>query len=272
MLPEKYRKRSFLRFDVPVDMDRLVDEYHSIPESAWQASYWGHIHSSVGVLLLRGGESGTEQDFFADEVTDSPLLDELPYMKSFLVPDGPFGEASYAFIFRMEPNGLTQIHQDMMEQWEDMFRIHIPIISNRRARLISDGYAQHFSPGYAWSFDNYSRHGVVNGSAVRSHFIFDIKFNDKMAERVDGATFIRGERRDDLVRKIDSGKKLRDSYPGDQFMGSAVRHLRDQGLDDAQIAAAFNEKKIPTKRYFIETERQKAGKWDASMVADIKLG
>lgn len=272
MLPETYQKRSFYRFDVPVDLARLREEYHSIPESAWQASYWGDIHCSVGMLLLRGGESGTEQDFFSDAVSDSPLLEQLPYMKSFLVPDGPFGEANYAFLFRMEPNGLTQAHRDMIEKWKDMFRIHVPITSNARARLISDGYAQHLSPGYAWSFDNQSWHGVVNGAAERVHFIFDIKFNDKMARQLDRATFVQGEKREDLVRKIEAGKKMRVSYPGDQFMGAAVRELRSQGLNDDQIANAFNAKKIPTKRYFTKDQRQQLTQWDASMIDDIKLG
>jgi len=272
MLPENYQKRSFLRFDTAVDLQRLVDECHSIPESAWQASYWGKIHCSVGMLLLRGGESGTEEDFFADSVVDSPLLEQLPYMKSFLVPDGPFGTANYAFIFRMEPNGVTQAHRDVIEKWKDMFRIHIPIQSNRRARLISDGYAQHLSPGHAWSFDNQSWHGVVNGSDERIHFIFDVKFNDTLARQLDRAKFVQGEKRDDLVRKIESEKKSRVPYPGDQFMGDAVRQLRSQGLSDGQIADAFNAKKFPTKRYFIKNRRQELVKWDASMIGDIKLG
>ncbi len=272
MLPENYQKRSFLRFDTPVDLQRLTDEYRSIPKNAWQASYCGHIHCSVGMMLLRGGESGTEEDFFSDSVADNPLLEQLPYIKSFLGPDGPFGEANYAFIFRMEPNGLTQAHRDMIEKWKDMFRIHLPIESNPRARLISDGFAQHFSPGHAWSFDNQSWHGVVNGATERIHFILDVKFNDTLARQLDRASFVQGEKRDDLVRKIEAGKKMRDSYPGDQFMGNAVRHLRTQGLNDDQIADAFDAKKIPTKRYFIKDQHQQLQKWNASMIGDIKLG
>jgi hypothetical protein len=255
---------------MPVDLPRLVDEYHSIPDSAWQSSYWGDIHCSVGMLLLRGGESGTEEDFFADSVVDSPVLEQLPYMKSFLGPDGPYGESSYAFIFRMEPNGVTQAHRDMIEKWTDMYRIHIPIQSNRRARLISDGYAQHLSPGNVWSFDNHSWHGVVNGAYERIHFIFDIKFNDKLAGQLDRAEFVQGERREDLVRKIESEKKSRQSYPGDQFVGDAVQRLRDQGLNDDQIADAFNMNKLPTKRYFIKNQRNERGLWDASMISEFK--
>ncbi len=271
MLPEKYQKRSFFRFDLPVDLRRLVDEYRSIPDDAWQASYWGEIHCSVGMLLLRGGESGTEHDFFSDDVTDHPLLEDLPYMKSFLDADGPFGPAHYAFVFRMEPNGLSQAHRDMIEKWTDMFRIHVPIESNPEALLISDGYAQHFSPGHVWSFDNHSLHGVVNGASERSHLIFDVKFNDKLAKQLDRAEFVRGVKRDDLVRKIEAGTSSRRSYPGDRFLGNAVRHLRGQGMNDEQIAAAFNAKNIPTKRYFVDDQREAPQGWDASMIGDIRL-
>ena len=271
MLPENYQKRSFYRFAVPVDVPRLVGEYRSVPEDAWQASYWGNIHCSVGMLLLRGGETGTEEDFFADSVSDSPLLAKLPYMKSFLGRDGPFGEASYAFLFRMEPNGLTQAHRDTIEKWNDMFRVHIPIETNPRARLISDGYAQHFSAGHAWSFNNQSWHGVVNGGQERVHFIFDIPFNDKIAGQIDQATFVQGEKRDDLLQKIEAGTKSRKSYPGDQWMGDAVLRLRNNGLNDQQIADAFNAKRIPTKRYFISNWRQQVRAWDAAMIDDIKI-
>ena len=40
-----------------IDLPRLRQEYASIPEDAWMASYWGTIHCSVGMLLLRGGQS-----------------------------------------------------------------------------------------------------------------------------------------------------------------------------------------------------------------------
>jgi hypothetical protein len=271
VLPEKYQKRSFLRFATPINLPRLIDEYHSIPEDIWQASYWGNIHCSVGMLLLRGGQSGTEKDFFSDSVFDNSVLEQLPYIKSLIDPDGPFGGAEYAFIFRMEPSGLTQAHRDMIEKWEDMFRIHVPIESNKRAKLISDGYAQHFSPGYAWSFDNSSWHGVVNGTNERIHLIFDVKLNDVLVEQLDRATFEKGEKRDDLVRKIESEKKSRQSYPGDLFISDAIARLRGQGLSDAQIADAFNARKFPTKRYYIRNQRQQPTSWTAEMISDVSL-
>ncbi|AQA17229.1 hypothetical protein BST95_02325 [Halioglobus japonicus] len=271
-LPEGYGKRSFLRFAVPVDLPRLQQEYASIPEHAWMASYWGTIHCSVGMLLLRGGQNGTEHDFFADDVADSPLLDSLPYIKSLMAADGPFGGAHYGFLFRMEPNGLTQAHRDMMAKWADMYRIHFPIQSNSRARLISDGYAQHFAPGHAWSFDNGSRHGVVNGSTERVHFIMDVKFNDTLKQQIDDAEFIQGEAREDLVRKIEAGKKDKASYPGDEFMRNALIQLRRRGMNDKQIANTFNAKKIPTRRYYIKNRREHVKKWNAAMVGEIPLG
>ena len=80
MLPEKYQKRSFLRFDCNIDLTTLLSEYNSLSNSLWQTSYWGSIHCSIGMLLLRGGNKGTEFDFFADNVFDQDILKELPYI------------------------------------------------------------------------------------------------------------------------------------------------------------------------------------------------
>jgi hypothetical protein len=110
MLPENYQKRSLFRFDTPVDARRPIDEYRSLPDHAWQASYWGENHCSVGMLLLREGDSGTECHFFSDSVVDSLLLEQMPCIQGFLGPDGSFGKETYALLFRMEPNGLTQAH------------------------------------------------------------------------------------------------------------------------------------------------------------------
>ena len=54
------------------------------------------------------------------------------------------------------------------------FRIHIPIVTNDGAYLLSEGRAKHLAAGEVWTFDNQSMHAVTNGDAVRAHLIFDV--------------------------------------------------------------------------------------------------
>jgi len=262
MLPEQYHKRSFLRFDCNIDNDKLLQEFHSINADAWESSYWGNIHCSIGMLLLRGGNQGNEFDFFSDQVFDKPILRDLPYINYLISNEGPFGRANYAFIFKLEPNGVTLKHQDMIEKWFDMYRIHIPIITNPGANLIVNGQSQHLTTGYAWSFDNQAYHGVVNGDAERVHLIFDIPFADKMAQQIDSADCLPGERIDQHVEQISQTSNRIASYPGDEVIKSGIHTLRGQGATNTQIASFLNLKKIPTKSYPVSD-------WNEEMIEEF---
>lgn len=149
MLPVGYEKVSFRRFAVPIDVDQLMVDYQHVPEQEWANSYWGDVHCSVEMLLLRGGESGTPEDFYCEQVSDNKLLQDLPYIKGLLANDGPFGGATFAFLFRMQPYGVTLIHSDLMSIWRGMYRIHVPIITNPEACLVAYDKAQHLAVGAA---------------------------------------------------------------------------------------------------------------------------
>lgn len=261
MLSEKHRKRSFLRFNVDIDLNRLLKEYHAIPEDAWSTTYWGNVHCSVGMLLLRGGQNGNENDFFCDEVVDHDVLLLMPYLKELISNYGPFGESKYCFIFRTIPNGVTLGHKDLREEWFDMFRIHIPLITNKGAFVIADEKSMHFEKGYAWSFDNQSLHGVVNGSKERVHIIFDVPFNPKLAECIDKADVLEGRYHKDHVAKIHETKRSISSYPGDDKIKQIILQLRSYKLTNQQIADYLNSKGIPTRAY--------REKWNESAVASL---
>lgn len=262
MLPSGYEKKSFRKFDFAVDLKSLEKDYLAISDEDWAASYWGHVHCSVGMLLLRGGNSGTEQDFFCDEVYDSPLLARLPYIRYLIGEEGPFGKANYAFIFRLEPNGITLKHQDLMEKWKDMYRIHVPIYTNPGAYLIANGLSQHFSKGSAWSFDNHSDHGVVNGDSERVHLIFDVEHSDKMAACIDEAELLPGQAIPGHEQTISQKSRTIPSYPGDVVMKNAITTLRTRGVNDTDIAKFFNAKGIPSKSYPVRN-------WTEEMVVNL---
>jgi hypothetical protein len=174
-----YQKRSFLRLPVSIDVDRLLADYSLIPPLAFATSHW-NTHCSSDMLLLRGGHSGTEQDFHCDESTDSEVLANLEYLRWLLDESGPFGRASYAFIFRMKPMGVSRPHVDARPAWKAHFRIHVPITTNDEAFFLSEGRSKHIAVGEAWTFDNQVQHGVVNGNTVRTHLIMDVLPNAKL--------------------------------------------------------------------------------------------
>jgi kumamolisin len=184
-------KRSFLKLPLAIDKPRLLAEFSRIPVSAWGVSHWD-VHCSIDVLLLRGGKKGTADDFLTPNVSNNALLEQLPYIASLLAPEGPFGGAVYAFIFRTKPNGITRVHDDGNEVWRRTVRIHVPIITNPGAFLIAEGMAKHLEVGEAWTFDNQSQHSVINGDAARVHLIFDVNPNPALAALMKAATFDRG--------------------------------------------------------------------------------
>ncbi len=262
MLPAGYEKKSFRRFNTPIDMEALRKDYHSISFDDWATSYWGHVHCSVGMLLLRGGDKGTPEDFYSDDVFDNVLLEKLPYIKHLLSEDGPFGKAYFAFMFKTQPNGVTLRHQDLMDKWKDLYRIHIPIHTNPGAFLIANDYSQHYATGYAWSFDNHSDHGVVNGNDERIHLIFDVEYNEKTKQQIDNADIFQGDIIEENNKIIANKSKAVPSYMGDIEMKNAIATLRSRGVNDVDIANFFNSKKIPSKSY-------PTRKWDDKMVSDL---
>src|SRR5687767_3326574 len=114
-------KRSFLRLHVPIDVQALLAEYRSLPRQAWSTSHWS-IHCSCNMLLLRGGATGTAGDFTTDRVEDRPILADLPYIRSLIGANGPFGGTTYAFLFRMKPMGVARPHVDNDAAWQTPFR------------------------------------------------------------------------------------------------------------------------------------------------------
>ncbi len=262
MLPAGYEKKNFLRFKTAIDLNKIQAEYDSISADEWLTSYWGNIHCSIGMLLLRGGDKGNSEDFLSDEVFDKPLLDKLPYMKSLIAESGPFGPAIYAFIFKTKANGVTLRHQDTIEKWQDMYRIHIPIYTNSGAFLIAGEHSQHFSAGHAWTFNNQTDHGVVNGNEERAHLIFDVVYSEKMKQQYDQAQYFKGKVIDKHLELITNKTKEVKSYLGDVEMIGAIKTLRSRGINDQDIANFFNAKEIPSRSHPVSI-------WDAPMVEKL---
>jgi len=189
---EGLRKRSFLRLPIDIDVDRLLADYKSIPAEAWASTHWD-VHCSSNMILLRGGNQGTEEDFYSTESVDHEVLKWLPYMSWLIGESGPFGGSDYAFILRMKPLGVSRPHIDSNPAWFEPFRVHVPLTTNDGAFLLSEGRSKHLNVGEVWTFDNQAEHAVTNGDAVRAHLIFDVPPRDKLRNLIERAEFDPGE-------------------------------------------------------------------------------
>ncbi|MCC6619793.1 MAG: aspartyl/asparaginyl beta-hydroxylase domain-containing protein [Deltaproteobacteria bacterium] len=188
-------KVSFRRLPLDLEPARLVADLEAIPTWAWERSHWPYPHGSVEQVLLRGGTRGTELDFFVDEgVIDHEVMARTPYLGWLVGGDGPFGGATFAFLFRMAPGGRSRLHTDDMPIWRSHHRVHVPIVTNPGARLVAGGRWIHLPVGQAWTFDNQSLHGAVNGDAPRTHLILDVPDErPAMRDLLARATFDPGE-------------------------------------------------------------------------------
>jgi hypothetical protein len=220
-------KRSFLQLPVEVDAARLVEEYRSIPQELWASTHWD-IHCSANMVLLRGGDKGTAEDFFSPESVNHDVLRSLPYIEWLIGESGPFGGTSYAFIFRMKPLGVTRPHIDLDPAWFDPFRIHIPIVTNDEACLLSEGRSKHLAAGEVWTFDNQSMHAVTNGDAVRAHLIFDVPRRPQLLDLIAHARFDEGA--DDPQRWKIAG--LPDTVPSEPYVDTEpISRAEKEALD-----------------------------------------
>jgi Aspartyl/Asparaginyl beta-hydroxylase len=189
---DAFRKRSFLRLPVDVDVDTLIGEFRSIPPDAWASTYWD-VHCSSTMILLRGGDQGNEEDFSCAEWVDHEILQKLPYISWLIGESGPFGGSNYAFILSLKPLGVSRPHIDSNPAWFEPFRVHIPITTNDEAYLLAEGRSKHLPVGEAWTFDNQSEHAVTNGADVRTHLIIDVPRGPKLRDLLKRAEFDPGE-------------------------------------------------------------------------------
>lgn len=185
-------KRSFLKLPVEIDLDGLLADFATLQPSAWTAAPWA-VHSATNHVLLRGGTTGGQRDFAADNPVDGPLLAQLPHFAALLSPEGPFGEVRYAFLFALKAGGSALPHTDKEPVWRELFRIHVPLVTNEKAKLLVEGQAKHIPAGEVWTFDNQERHAVVNPGPKRTHLIIDVAPGPKLEALLESAQYDPGQ-------------------------------------------------------------------------------
>jgi hypothetical protein len=76
---------------------------------------------------------------------------------------------------KLEPDSFIWEHVDYLElQKRGRMRLHIPLLTNQRARLVLERTSVFLAPGFLWKLDPQAIHGAANrGDTPRIHLILD---------------------------------------------------------------------------------------------------
>lgn len=173
-------------------------EYNAIVEGVkghqeladiWQEPYPEYASAGLKVATLLNPTGEQENFDYRDckKPVATPLLDELKAI-------GQFFEKSKlhimgARLLRLEPNTFLHEHRDFIYLEEvERYRLHMPIITNARAHIVSPDVNVHFKAGYLWKLDPKNTiHSACNfGGEPRIHLMIDCYMNDALKDLLNG--------------------------------------------------------------------------------------
>jgi len=110
------------------------------------------------------------------------LLDDMPVTKDFLAGLGL--DFMYVRLARLEPHSYLWEHRDYAELTErGRHRLHIPLVTNPSAVLVTAGARVHMAAGSLWRLTPSRAHGVRNATGPdRLHLIADVYTDDTYRE------------------------------------------------------------------------------------------
>jgi hypothetical protein len=169
-LSKDYR---FVRRALRFDAEGLVAEIQAAGLQ-WIASQW-KWHIETRFCVLRGG---SQQGYAGSELThghstDHPNLTALPGLRALLNEAFP-ARGRLAWLGWLPQNGRIYLHVDNTRHWDEHHRVHVPLLTNRHARLCVGSRFLHLEPGAAWVVNNSVAHGAVNLGPDRLHLMVDL--------------------------------------------------------------------------------------------------
>lgn len=170
-------------------MVKQVVEQNDELETIWQEPYpeYASAGLKVATLLNHTGDQFNfdYRDCRSPQVT--PLLNKLPAIKELLT-DGNL-EVMGARLLRLDAGTFLHEHRDFIYLEEvPRYRLHLPLITNDQAFIVSPDVNVHFKAGYLWKLDpKQTIHSACNfGSQPRIHLMIDCYVNDYLAELIKG--------------------------------------------------------------------------------------
>lgn len=139
----------------------------------WTASLMNHSGDPHDVVIGDGRPRPTT------------LLEEMPVTGAFLAGLGL--DYMYVRLARLEPNSYLWEHRDYTElRATGRHRLHIPLVTNSSAVLVTAGARVHLAAGALWRLTPTQAHGVCNTTGPdRLHLIADVYADDAYRELAD---------------------------------------------------------------------------------------
>lgn len=183
-----------LRLPITIDAGRLREEVEALPEGEWEgtSSRIG-VHRAADAVFLRGYAPAEGER----PIEDRAVLSRLPYCRNLIetvVPAPPLR----CLLARLPGGRRIPKHSDLGDYFRRTLRVHIPVVSHRRAWMLCNGSTYVMAVGEVWVLNNSAPHGVWNADPLRSrtHLICDFPATDALV-----ALLAKGER--DLGRDLD---------------------------------------------------------------------
>jgi len=132
-------------------------------------------------IALRSA-SGKEHDILAnygvDAYQDTPLLNQLPYLKS-IIKEWECPKETIRLL-ALHPGAEIKPHRDRGCNYEGgVLRIHIPIQTNNELKFMVGGEQLKLAEGSCWYIDFDQTHSIINaGENVRVHLVIDALRNE----------------------------------------------------------------------------------------------
>jgi len=175
-------------------LDQIVQELKAPAldlESLWREPYpeYGSAGLKVATLLNPTGEQENFDYRDCKNPLVTPLLQKLPALHRFFEESKGQLEVMGARLLRLDPGTFLHEHRDFVYlEPVPRYRLHLPLITNDQAFIVSPGLNVHFERGYLWKLDpKQTVHSACNfGSEPRVHLMLDCYVNDHLAALISG--------------------------------------------------------------------------------------
>ncbi len=144
----------------------------------------------VATLLNPTGEQNNFDYKDCQAPLKTPLLSKLPSLDTFIEKQGFHIMGSR--LLRLDPGTFLHEHRDFVYlQNIPRFRLHVPIITNPYASIITPGRRVHFKKGFIWKLDPKATvHSACNfGDQPRIHLMMDCYLNQPLSALLENQWF-----------------------------------------------------------------------------------
>jgi len=162
--------QNYIPLPLSFDADRLAEELHALPDSAWMKHPSGlEGNSAVPLISVGGGDN----DLFQGAMAMTPYLEQSPYHRQVIASfNEVVGRSRH---MKIAAGCHLARHVDVEYHWHMRVRVHIPIVTNPGVIFTCDGEEMHMAAGSCWIFNTWLLHRVDNnGTEDRTHLVFDI--------------------------------------------------------------------------------------------------